>query len=93
MYSMYDTHGRGDSGEMSMALIPIEGRGFGEARDFEHDARPRIGVVMRVGAAHTTMFGADTWLQTSVITEILEESYTKVVFKTKSGSVYTWEIK
>ena len=84
MYSMYDTEGRGDSGGMSLALSP---------NGCVQSARPKVGTVMRVGALHTTMFGDDTWWQTNLITEIIEDTPNKVVFKTKSGSIYTWEIK
>lgn len=88
MYKMYDTKDRGDSGAMSMALIP-DATGI----THEHDARPRVGVAMCVGALRSTMFGADTWWRTTVIKEILEDTPDKVVFKTISGSEYTWEVE
>ncbi len=89
MYKMYDKQGRGDSGGMSMALIPDP---LDRIIEYEHDARPRVGVAMRVGAIRATLFGADTWWQTNIIKEILDDTPNRVVFKTKSGSIYTWEI-
>lgn len=77
--------GVGDYGGMSLAL-------WLEDRDVkhEHDARPRVGVAMRVGSMSARSYAAQDWWQTGVITEILEESENLVKFKT-GNSVYIWE--
>lgn len=86
MPSMYDTRGRGDGGSMSMALYTADDGTV----VMEHDARPRVGVAMRVGSMFGRTFAPQDWWQTTIITEIVEDTPEKVVFKTKSGSVYTW---
>lgn len=87
MPSMYDTRGRGDGGAMSMALYV----GDDGELVYEHNARPRVGVAMRVGSLNGRSFASQDWWQTTIIAEILEDTPEKVVFKTKSGSIYTWE--
>lgn len=93
-YKMFDQRGRGDTGLMSMAIVPTYDADTGKAIDvqYEHGARPRLGVAMRVGALYTSTFGTDTWWQTTLIKEIIEDTPNKVIFKTHSGSLYTWEI-
>lgn len=86
MPSMYDTRGRGDGGAMSMAIY----KGDDGELVFEHDTRPRVGVAMRVGSLFGRTFSSQDWWQTTIITEIVEDTPDKVVFKTNSGSVYTW---
>ena len=92
-YWMYDTRGRGDSGTMSMALVPTFDMDTNEATDlqYEHDARPRIGVAMRVGSGYARTMQHQDWWQTTLIKEILEESENYVKFKTHSGSIYEWK--
>lgn len=85
MFWMYDTRGRGDSGGMSCALWEDENGTV----VFEDDARPRVGVAMRVGSRYARTMQSQDWWQTTYITEILEESENRVLFKTKN-SVYEW---
>ena len=81
----------GDSGQMSMALWKIDDE---ESENFplgiEHDARPRIGVAMRVGSLYARSFKYQDYWQTTIITEILEESENYVKFKT-TNSIYEWK--
>lgn len=86
MYSLRrESDGAGDSGGMSLALW------FGE--DFEvqeqYNARPKVGVCMRVGSMFARSNQAQDWWQTSTITEILEENDHYVRFRT-SNSIYEW---
>jgi hypothetical protein len=55
----------------------------------EHNARPRVGVAMRVGSHYARTYDAQDWWQTTLITEILEESDEVVRFRT-GNSVYEW---
>ena len=83
-YSLYREDGSGDSGGVSITLWEENG----EVK-VEHNARPRVGVCIQVGSAYArTMQYQDYW-QTSYITEIIEDTPQKVVFKTKN-STYTW---
>lgn len=95
-YSLRRTRdGAGDSGMMSLALIPTYDQDTGEIVDVERkeDARPQIGASMRVGSHYARTFGQDWW-QTTLITAILEERKTDegeyVKFKT-GNSTYEWE--
>jgi hypothetical protein len=85
---MYDTRGRGDGGSMSTALYISDETG---EVVYEHDARPRVGVAMRVGSLVGRSFSSQDYWTTTIITEIVEDTPDKVVFKTRSGSTYTWE--
>ena len=95
-YWMYRTRdGRGDSGSMSMALIPIYGENS-RVVDIKYldNARPQIGYVMRVGSGIARSYSAQDWWQTTVITEILEDTVNEdgseyVKFKT-GNSIYEW---
>lgn len=87
-YKMYDKRGRGDSGGMSMALWPSDKP---EGIEHENNARPRVGVAMRVGSIIVRSYSTQDWWQTTLIKEIIEDTPNKVVFKTTSGSEYTWE--
>jgi hypothetical protein len=79
---------------MSMALVPTFDGDTGKQVDlqYEHDARPRVGVAMRVGSIYARSYTAQDWWQTTLIKEIIEDTPDKVVFKTQSGSEYTWRI-
>jgi hypothetical protein len=60
----------------------------------EQNAKPRVGVVMRVGSITPRTFSADWW-QTTPVTEILEEHTDDegnqwVRFKTQN-SEYVWK--
>jgi phosphosulfolactate phosphohydrolase-like enzyme len=90
--------GAGDSGQMSLAIIPTIDMDTNKATDIEYvnDAEPRIGVVMRVGSHYARTFSHQDWWQTTLITEILEErtdpedaNYLYVRFKT-GNSEYEW---
>lgn len=87
--------GAGDSGNMSLAITP---KADGD-HVYEHDARPQVGVVMRVGSLAGRTFFIQDWWQTTPITEILEEwtesdardvPYDCVRFKT-GNSTYVWK--
>ena len=86
MYSLRrESDGAGDSGGMSMALW-FDEEGYVST---EYNARPRVGVVMRVGTMFARSYNAQDWWQTTEITEILEEKENYVRFRT-SNSVYEW---
>jgi hypothetical protein len=85
MYSLRrESDGAGDSGGMSMALW-FEGDDI----KHEHNARPRVGVAMRVGAVYARTYQEQDWWQTTVITEILEDRNDYVRFRT-GNSIYVW---
>jgi hypothetical protein len=88
-YWMYDKRGRGDSGPMSMALWRADKAG---GVDFEDNARPRVGAAMRVGTMSARSYQAQDWWQTTPIAEIIKDTPEEVVFRTRSGSEYTWKI-
>jgi len=91
--------GMGDSGSMSMALWLSDIAEGVEQRSTQHEARPRVGVAMRVGSRASRSFSAQDWWQTTLITEILEESSeqtedgdTVEVVRFKTGnSTYVWK--
>lgn len=93
-YSLRRTRdGAGDSGGMSLAIHPNAGPG-GE-HVYEHNARPSVGTVMRVGSIGGRTYSAQDWWQTTLITEILEERTEEdgseyVRFKT-GNSEYEWK--
>lgn len=81
-----DSPNVGDSGPMSM-LIWIEN----DEVKYEHNARPKVGCSIRVGAINARTFSAQDWWQTSLIQEILVDEPEYVKFKTLN-SVYEWKI-
>lgn len=86
MYSLRREHdGAGDSGGMSLALWLDE---QGQIQQ-EQNARPKVGVCIRVGSVYARTYESQDWWQTSFITEILEESENLVRFRT-GNSVYEW---
>lgn len=93
-YSLRRTRdGAGDSGHMSMSIHPNAGPD--NKHLYEQDARPAIGLAMRVGSHYARSFGRADWWQTTLITEILEarieEDGTEYVrFKT-GNSEYEWK--
>lgn len=97
-YSLRRTRdGAGDSGQMSLAMIPTFEQDTGKVMDIEYidNARPQIGASMRVGSSYARSFSAQDWWQTTLITEILEERIDEdgteyVRFKT-SNSEYEWK--
>jgi hypothetical protein len=84
---MYDKKGRGDSGPMSVAIEAKNG-----TFSLENNARPRVGVAMRVGTMFARSYQAQDWWQTTPIAEIVKDTPEEVVFRTRSGSEYTWKI-
>ena len=84
----------GDSGNMSLAIHPNAGPG--DEHVYEHGARPKVGVVMRVGSLAGRTFGHQDYWQTTVITEITDEwvdtekNANCIRFKT-GNSVYIWK--
>jgi hypothetical protein len=88
---MYDKKGRGDSGPMSVALW-IDKEAEDKQIKMENNARPRVGVAMRVGTMFARSYQAQDWWQTTPIAEIVKDTPEEVVFRTRSGSEYTWKI-
>jgi hypothetical protein len=85
MYSLKrESDNAGDSGGMSLALWPD-----GDEVMHERNARPRVGVAMRVGAVYARTYQEQDWWQTTIITEILEDREDYVRFRTEN-SVYVW---
>lgn len=85
MYNLKrESDGAGDSGGMSLALWLD-----GDEVMHEDNARPRVGVAMRVGSVYARTYNAQDWWQTSLITEIIEESENYVKFRT-GNSIYEW---
>lgn len=80
--------GAGDSGQMSIAYWYEDGN---KELQFENDARPRVGVAMRVGSAYARSYSPQDYWTTTYVTEILEETENMVKFKT-TNSIYTWEV-
>lgn len=86
MYSLRrESDGAGDAGGMSLALWMDEN---GQLKE-EYNARPRVGVAMRVGSMFTRTYDPQDWWQTTIITEILEEKENYVKFRT-TNSIYEW---
>jgi len=98
-YSLRRTRdGAGDSGQMSVALIPIFDEETGKIIRVEtiHDARPQVGAAMRVGSHYGRSYSEFDYWTTTPVTEILEERidpddmyYLYVRFKT-GNSEYEW---
>lgn len=87
MYSLRRIRdGEGDSGGMSAILWQED-----DDIKYEHNAKPRIGVAIRVGSNIARTMQYQDWWQTSYITEIIEDSEDYVKFKT-GNSVYEWRI-
>jgi hypothetical protein len=90
-YSLRRTRdGAGDSGQMSLALIPTFDHDTGKVVSVEtkENARPEIGAAMRVGSHYGRSYQSQDWWQTTPITTILEGEYVR--FKT-GNSEYEWE--
>lgn len=79
--------GAGDSGPVSDAVWLAED----EEVQVERDARPRVGVAIRVGSPYARTMQAQDWWMTSTITEIIEDTPDEVIFKT-GNSKYKWQI-
>lgn len=77
--------GAGDAGGMSEALwINSDGE-----LQTKQNARPRVGVALRVGSVYSRTYQDQDWWQTSTITEILEDRDDYVRFRT-GNSIYVW---
>lgn len=80
----------GDSGLMSMAIyVEYDPEGIAW-RKTENNARPRVGVIMRVGTPFSRTYAAQDYWQTTLIEEILEDTPEYVKFRT-TNSVYEWK--
>lgn len=84
---------KGDSGGMSMALWRNEETGEIE---YENNAKPRVGVAMRVGSITGRSYSYQDWWQTTPIKRIVKEWETDdgnehVIFETQNGSTYHWK--
>jgi hypothetical protein len=79
--------GVGEVGRMSEARW-LDGSG---AMQVEQDARPRVGVSMRVGSLQARSYSAQDWWMTTPIVRILEDEPSRIVFETRSGSIYEWQ--
>lgn len=77
--------GAGDSGQMCLGLWEENG----EVK-VEENAKPRLGIALRVGSSYARTMSAQDWWQTSYITEILEEKEDYVKFRT-GNSIYIWK--
>lgn len=85
-YSLYrHSDHASDSGGISLAMQEENG----EVKT-EHNARPRIGVCIRVGSAYAGTMQYQDWWQTSYITKILSDTENEMVFET-GNSTYTWK--
>lgn len=86
MYSLRrERDNEGDAGGMSMAIW------FDENNELQtkQNARPRVGVAMRVGSVYARTYQEQDWWQTSLITEIIEDREDYVRFRT-GNSIYVW---
>ncbi len=104
-YSLYrDGDGAGDSGPMSMiARLNPEAEGGTERL---HGEAPRVGWNVTVGAIGSRTYAMQDYWMTTPVTEIVSDitepvlgpdgdgfapqPVRRVVFKTRSGSTYTW---
>ncbi len=89
MYWMFDERGRGDQGSFCESLHLDKNNEV----VYERDARPAVGKAMRVGSSYARTMQHQDWWLTTPITEILSDTPNEVVFKTRSGSIYTWRNK
>ena len=86
MYSLRrESDGAGDSGGMSLALWIGED---GQVQE-QYNARPKVGVALRVGSVYARTYQDQDWWQTSLITEILVDREDYVRFRT-GNSTYVW---
>lgn len=98
-YSLQRTRdGRGDSGPMSDAYTLIyDAAGKLVNYTVEHNAEPKVGVVMRVGTMFARSYSAQDWWQTTLVTEILErrpnpKEPESIYIRFKTGnSEYEWQ--
>ena len=79
-YSLYDKLGRGDSGPMSECLFD----------DGRKEVRPKVGGRMQVGSYTARTYSMQDYWLTTEIKEIVSEKKNEVIFRTRTGSEYTW---
>jgi hypothetical protein len=83
-----ESDGAGDSGGMSTIFYQDEN---GEVK-YENNARPRVGVAIRVGSIYGRTYSLHDYWTTTPITEIIEDTPDMVRFKTMN-SEYVWAQK
>lgn len=87
-YSLRRTRdGAGDSGPMSMIMRPGVP---GEPVEYKKNARPEVGWAIRVGSIIARSYQHQDWWQTTLVTEILEDTPNMVRFRT-GNSEYIWK--
>jgi hypothetical protein len=77
--------GAGDSGQMSL----VSWREDNGTRHSQDNGRPKVDATIRVGSFYARTYEYQDWWQTSLITEIIEDTPDMVRFKTKN-SEYVW---
>ena len=90
----------GDAGGMCTGYIPVYDPDTNERIDITvvDNARPQVGMSLRVGSIYARTYSAQDWWQTTLITEIIDEwteteddCITECVrFKT-GNSIYIWK--
>jgi len=80
--------GMGDSGARSQA---IKWNDDGTVKSIVGD-RPMVGCSMLVGSITARSYSYQDYWLTTVITEIVEDTGDRVLFKTKSGNTYEFTI-
>ncbi len=80
--------GAGDSGSLSESFQYEKGM---QGRvNLKSDSRPIVGAALRVGSYQArTMQWQDYWT-TTYVSEIIEDTPNRVVFRTENGSTYEW---
>ena len=86
-YSLYRSDGAGDSGPMCNRFRKDPDTG----QTVVEPGRPTLGWGLQVGSPYGRSYQSQDWWACTPITEIIEDTPDKVVFKTRSGSTYTWE--
>jgi hypothetical protein len=88
MYRLFEKNNprKGDSGGFYVLLR------MGEDGKIEQrsDIRPTVGWAVRVGSLSARSYSFQDYWTTTPIVEVLSDSPDEVVFKTRSGSTYTW---
>jgi len=82
----------GDSGGMSLGMWLDESKPEGDQVVYEENARPRVGIALRVGSLYARTYHAQDWWQTTIIKEIIEDRPNYVKFATENGSTYEWKM-
>ena len=88
MYKLIEKNNtnKGDSGGLYI-LFRMDENGEIEKRS---DIRPTVGWAVRVGSPYARSYSSKDYWTTTPIVEVLSDSPDEVVFKTRSGSTYTW---